>query len=441
MTSRMALIMSVVHYHQLNIDPYEKLTGDKAFYDGHYYSDKAIGTAMLGVPLYAILSELRGFDEHFYSELPGGMANALYPITVMVVALPSALLSVLLYQLVRLVGDNHLWALILSLSYSFGTLAFPFSSMLFGHQVAAAFAFAAFFVLVKVRLRTTSCSAWLMLLAGVLAGLAVLMEYQVALIAALLFLYATTFVRPKRRLMLFVLGGVPAAALVLAYNWYTLDSPLSFAYSYVSTPGFAGMHKGLFGMTQPRWSSFIEITLGARGLLTQSIFLWLLPFGIWQMSRTARWRRECALCAGIGLAFVVWNSAYYMPLGGWSPGARFLVPSLPFLMVPLAFLARLPRPYALLTRSVLLLASVWSMGLYLLICATDPKAPSSLADPVREYWLNRLAHGELVPNLGMLVFGLRGVESLVPLAVVFVVALAALALLSRDFNRMPRTRG
>jgi hypothetical protein len=388
---------------------------------------------MLGVPLYAILSELRGFDEHFYSELPGGMANALYPITVMVVALPSAILSVLFYQLMRLLSANSLWALILVLSYSFGTLAFPFSNMLFGHQVAAAFSFAAFFVLVKVRLHTSSTSSTgLLILAGLLAGLAVLMEYQVALIAALLFLYATTFVEPKRKLMLYVLGALPAAAVMFAYNWYTLGSPLHFAYSYVSNPDFVGMKKGLFGITQPLWSSFIEITVGARGLLTQSIFLWLLPLGVWQMSRRTQWRRECTLCIGVGLSFLAWNSAYYLPLGGWTPGARFLVPSLPFLMVPLVFLAELQRPYALLAQTVLLLGAVWSMGLYFLICATGPLAPSSSVDPVREFWLERLAHEDLVYNIGMLVFGLRGFESLIPLAVMFFATLALLLLLTRS---------
>ena len=56
--SRMALIMSLVQHHQLNIDPYEEHTGDKALYKGYYYSDKVIGTAMLDVPVYAIFHSL-----------------------------------------------------------------------------------------------------------------------------------------------------------------------------------------------------------------------------------------------------------------------------------------------------------------------------------------------------------------------------------------------
>src|SRR5215203_7537602 len=90
--SRMALIMSVVHHHQLNIDPYEDRTGDKALYNGHYYSDKAIGTAVFGVPVYAVyagLSKLPGSEIELYS---------VYLVTVFVASLPSAVLTLLLYQ-------------------------------------------------------------------------------------------------------------------------------------------------------------------------------------------------------------------------------------------------------------------------------------------------------------------------------------------------------
>jgi hypothetical protein len=224
---------------------------------------------------------------------------------------------------------------------------------------------------------------------------------------------------------------------LLAYNWYTLDSPFSFAYSYVSEASseFTGMTRGLFGIAQPRWSSFIEITLGSRGLLTQSLFLWLLPLGVWQMGRSAQWRRECALCVCVGLAFIIWNSGYYMPLGGLSPGARFLVPSLPFLIVPLVFLTRLPRPDALGAKFIVVAAGAWSTSMYFLICATDPLAPDELANPVREFWLERAAREDWVPNIGMVVFGLRGFGSLTPLAIALVMALAVLLFLCSGFRR------
>ena len=42
----------------------------------------------------------------------------------------------------------------------------------------------------------------------------------------------------------------------------------------------------------------------------------------------------------IPLLFLAYNAAYYLPFGGQSPGPRFLVPALPFLVVPLAFVLR-----------------------------------------------------------------------------------------------------
>jgi hypothetical protein len=261
--------------------------------------------------------------------------------------------------------------------------------------------------------------------------MAVLGEYPVALVAAFLFLYAATFVRPKHRLMLYVVGGLPAAALLLAYNWQTMGSPLSFAYEHVTTPEFAAMKNGFFGITLPSWSSFVEITLGPRGLLRQSVFLWLLPVGVWLMCRKAGWRRECALCVGVGLAFLVWNSGYYLPLGGATPGARFLVPSLPFLMVPLFFLARARGDLLPVTKVVLLVAGAWSVSLYFLATAVRPVLSDTIPDPVRDYWLPALSFGQVRPNMGRWLFGLGVVESLMLLAVVIAVGLVAFVLLSR----------
>ncbi len=46
------------------------------------------------------------------------------------------------------------------------------------------------------------------------------------------------------------------------------------------------------------------------------------------------WR--CAATAAIALVYFVYNAGYWLPLGGGSPGPRFLIPSLPFLALGLA---------------------------------------------------------------------------------------------------------
>src|SRR5688572_9479440 len=53
--SRLALVRAIVEEKRFEIDSYHDSaldTIDKAYYNGHYYSDKAIGTSLIGVPVY-----------------------------------------------------------------------------------------------------------------------------------------------------------------------------------------------------------------------------------------------------------------------------------------------------------------------------------------------------------------------------------------------------
>jgi hypothetical protein len=61
----------------------------------------------------------------------------------------------------------------------------------------------------------------------------------------------------------------------------------------------------------------------------------LAVVGLVELWRRGR-RAEAALVAGLAAAFLVYNSAYYLPFGGFPPGPRFLVPLLPFLVLPIA---------------------------------------------------------------------------------------------------------
>ena len=422
-TSRMALVMSVVNQGRLNIDAYQESTGDKALYNGHYYSDKAIGTALLAIPVYAGLRLLQDFDHQ--PRLDKDLRYPIYVVTVVVVALPSAALLVLLYLMALTLTARRGVALGLSLLYGFGTLAFPFSTMLFGHQLAAASSFAAFFVLFSLRrrppLRRLAWAARLSL-AGGLAGWSVCVEYQTVVIAGVLGIYAASFIRPKWQLVFYGLGGLPWAGLLLGYNWLSLGSPFHFAYQYVSNADFAGMQSGLFGITWPNPSSFVEIMVGPRGLLVQSPFLLLLPLGVWQMWQFRLWRRELLVCLAVGLVFVLWNSAYYLPLGGVTSGPRFLIPALPFVVLPLAFIGCLPRRLVWPAVLTLVLTGMWSLTVQALIWLIEPQASLEYLNPLEQFWLPGFLHEHFLLNGAMLRFGWYGWRSLAPLLLVVVVA-------------------
>ena len=55
-TSRLALTQSIALRGSVNIDPYWRLTIDRAFANGHWYSDKAPGVALLAVPVYEVVA-------------------------------------------------------------------------------------------------------------------------------------------------------------------------------------------------------------------------------------------------------------------------------------------------------------------------------------------------------------------------------------------------
>ena len=51
--SHFALARALVERHTVSIDHYQNTTGDKAYYEGHYYSDKAPGLSLAALPAVA----------------------------------------------------------------------------------------------------------------------------------------------------------------------------------------------------------------------------------------------------------------------------------------------------------------------------------------------------------------------------------------------------
>src|ERR1700690_3168817 len=166
--SRFDLMRAVVEQHTLTIDAYHGNTGDKAFFRGHYYSEKAPGVAFLAVPFVAaIRPALRAFGVDPTSIR--GLVALAYVATVSAVALPAALGAGCLFLIALRLGATVNGASFAAVSLGLATPYWANSSMLFGHTLAGAcltFSFAA-----AVALRETG-SAKRDLLLGLAAGLA-----------------------------------------------------------------------------------------------------------------------------------------------------------------------------------------------------------------------------------------------------------------------------
>jgi len=421
--SRYDLVRALAEGGTTSIDRFHENTGDKAFFDGHYYSDKAPGTAFLGLPVYVLLA--------LGSEVAGGgtpdQETAVQALAFGVSGIATVLLVLLLLRFLRpIVGET--WALVISLGYALGSLAFPFATMLFGHAASAFLLFAAFYVL--WRARTVEHRRWLPALAGFLAGWAVLVEISAMLGVLVLLAYALSNARSNERwapavglrtVALMVAGAAIPAAMLLWYNWASFGGPFTLGYGKLVNGGFAeGMSQGILGVTWPSGAVLIDLLVGPRGLLRLAPWFLLAPVGL-IAARRRDLRQEVLVCGAIVVAFLVFNAGYYLPFGGWTPGPRFLSPALPFAAVLVAL-----APAALRTLATCLIA--FSVVLVFVATATVPNAPELYLDPFYELWLPRLLDRHIADTIAWSRWGLHGIQPLVVLGLGL--AAAAIALLA-----------
>lgn len=318
-------------------------TGDWALnpeHSEHYYSNKAPGAALLGIPFYFTLyhaERLVGLDPISVS---GVLVNS-YLINLWVTVLPVALSAVFFLGLARrLTGDDRR-ALLLTLVLYAGTLMFPFSTMLWGHTTAAAFAVISLVLFAAGGTRR-------MVLSGLFAGLAVLTDYGAAPVALTL-LAATMLSRSRRpNVAPFLLGALGPALVFAAYHWIVFGSPITLASSY-SQPSMIGEDRigGLFGGFDPR--AIWGLTFSwSRGLFVYMPVLALSLIAAVRLIRTAgaspSHPSEDRTFAWIAIAVVLSTFLANLSFNGWaggvSAGPRYQIVALPFYVVLLAFLPR-----------------------------------------------------------------------------------------------------
>lgn len=347
--SRVALADALLE-GRVTIDDYAGRTIDRARYEGHYYSDKAPGlSAVAAIPVGALSAADPTLVEPHSERLwtPEG-SFSLWAIRALVGGLFFVLGVVLVGRVAEAVAARTGAAA--AVAYGLGTLAHPLAPTLFGHIPAGSLGLAGLLLAGRgTRLR--------LLAAGGCAGAAVLIEYQAALIALALLIYAQ-WRHGLRASAVVAAGGLPAVVLLGLYNVAAFGSPFRLSYMYVDNVYAANQSQGFFGIGLPDPGALSTTLVGERGLLLLSPVLALAAGGLWLLAREG-FPREAAVAAGLTVAFLVVNSSYFLPYGGVSPGPRFFATCIPLLALGFgpAF-ARWPRAsYAATAISILAMTS------------------------------------------------------------------------------------
>jgi hypothetical protein len=399
--SRHAQIYALAERGTLVIDTYPSLTpggGDAAKFEGHYYSDKLVGPSLVAVPSYLPLRHLL--------TLVGVPPNtsvyfALRITNIVTNAWPSALFGGVLYLFLAQLGLSPRLRVWLTLAYGLGTLAFPYSTVLFGHQLAAVAIGLAFILLWRQRDDWSSRRA---LAAGALLGFAAISDVMGLFIACLLGLYAILLAAQQRGPSGSVVARVaPLALLALAVfsvqlvaNWASFGSPLTFPHIYHAQESFRARHTaGLFGIHLPQLYPLYQLTVGPwRGLFYGSPVLLLALPGFFLLGR--EWRAEAVTIAACYLTVLLIHSGYENWTTGSAYGPRYQIVALPLLVFAVAPAAE-RWPFVLKTLTVVAIAFTT------VVTATTPLIPENLRNPLTNA-LSQFAAGYLQhSNLGSLI--------------------------------------
>jgi hypothetical protein len=370
------------------IDRWHAETLDKAYYDGHYYSVKAPGLAALTLPWFAatdatgLVGRAQEAGDRVRRDAggEGGSPRAqairnqravVWLLGLWAIVLPALALLVLVRSVAERFAPGYGVAAAVGLGAA--TLVLPYSTMLYAHVPAAALAFASFALLRRERPP--------LLAAGLLGGLAALVEYPAGLLVAVLAVWAAT--RFGRRAALYAAGVVGGLLPLAAYNLWAFGSVTHMSYDdVVAVEGRTGHDviglndEGLFGVNLPDPSAAWDLLLAPKGLLVLTPVVAAAVWGLWRT-------RSRVLLAVVAVAFL-YNAGYYLPFGGGVPGPRFLVPMLPFAAIGLAVALR-ERTAATLSLAA---ASLVAM---LAATSTEPQLP----DQQTGRWTDLVGDGDL----------------------------------------------
>jgi hypothetical protein len=403
-TTRWALAGAAVEEGALEVTRTARLLGprmeDVAEVDGRLYSNKAPGTALVALPGYLAARPFAGPPS------PSSLRPSLTAMRLAGATLPVVLLALLFARLAPEEGRKEaLFALL------FATPLLPYALLLFAHALVAACLFGAWAALFApapeaARVRRD-------LAAGALLGLAVLSEYPAAVPA--LALAAVAAWGAPRRLGAVVLGGLPFAALLGAYNAACFGSPFRLSSGLEKDAAFRELaSRGLFGVGPPDPAILFRLLLDpSKGLLVFTPLLLLLPAGLVAARKRLPARAVVALLLAPA-AILLTYGGYPNWHGGFTVGARYLVGALPFLLLPLACLRWGGVAAALAGASTAAVA---------LTTLVFPFVPPGFPLPWGSFAAPLLADGLVAPNLLHLVS--RPLALVVPFALVLAAALAA----------------
>ncbi len=400
---------------------------DCAVREGHAYSVKAPATSFLGVPGYWVYYQLTQRTGLAFDRT---VALAICRVTASI--LPWLLFLFFFHRFLGRHTSSPLVRDAVFVSLALGSCLYGYGILFMSHTLSAAAAFGAFMLLFDAA-HARRISRGRAFLAGLLAAMVTLLEYPGLVASLALTLYALFALRPIARFGFYTLGGLIPTAAMMHFQWRCFGSPFSPGHLYVESDFLRGRHEeGFFGAVGVQWEALYGLLVHpGAGLLPLTPILVFAIYGLWVLVRRPLSRRDGLTCLALlgltTLGIAVMNNWR----GGWTIGPRYLVVAYPFLGWAALFglepvVRRAPRLAAALAVGCTIVGLVLSG----VPSAYYPHYPIPVDRPLSQVVSVLVADG-FAPFTVLNRFGVYGGASMLPLALVFVLAIGGLLWVGR----------
>jgi hypothetical protein len=316
--------------------------------DGQFYSLYDVGQPLFAVPFYWIARTLA-------TTVPNGDVGSL---TVFGVSLMpqiiTALSSVVLYHVLYKLFGARVPALLTVVLWATGTLAWAYSKFYFPEALLTLYLLLAFDALLHA-----DSSLFAALLAGLALGSAFSVRASafIYVVPMLLFIVARARANTVRWTLAhyaaFFAGIVP---FILIFFWH---NQLRFGNIFLT--GYQGQ-----GFTTPFYVGFFGLLFSSG----RSVFLYvplLIPSLTFCLLRLRKQHPDLVVfVVAMLLTPVCFYASWWTWHGGWSWGPRFLVPALPFLLLPVGYVLA----QSISRRTLTLILLCWLTGALINVAGT-----------------------------------------------------------------------
>jgi hypothetical protein len=243
-------------------------------------------------------------------------------------SLSGALSIIVFFKIIDNFVKNKKMKLFLTITYAI--LIIPYSTVFFSHILALLLALISFYLILKEKTKYLFFS-------GIFAGLSIFTDYTEVILISFYFLFL--IFTSRRKIHLFILGGLIGIFPLIIYNFLATGNPLKPPFLFYDREiwPISNMERVT---TASRLAEIIAILPQIMVLPYRGLFIYFPILALSILGLFFGWKRNKKMTIfifALFAAYIIANLLLPVPYGGADFAPRYLIPTFPFLIISLGF--------------------------------------------------------------------------------------------------------